>query len=99
MIGDVVKILHKQWTVKGGQIKGYKAFPDQATGKLARDPRGHLLGMITPRDFLPGTIGVVATEIEKVAPQGIDAIGVTIRFGEDDPGEIWWFPLENVQMR
>ena len=64
MIGDFVKILHKQWTVKGGQIKGYKAYPDPLTGKPARDLRGFLLGMVTPREFVPGTVGVVATEIE-----------------------------------
>jgi hypothetical protein len=98
MIGDSVKILHKSWRVGEGEVKGYKAHLD-AKNEPARDGRGFLLGMITPRLFKPGTVGVVTTEVEKVCPAGIEAVGINIRFAEEDKGEVWYFPLENVQLR
>jgi hypothetical protein len=98
MIGDVVKVVHEQWTINHGTIKGYKAFSDPQ-GNPARDVLDRLQGMVTPREFNPGTVGIVATPIEKVAPNGIEAIGITIKFAPDDPGELWWFPLKNIRLR
>jgi hypothetical protein len=98
MIGDVVKVYHKDRRVKTGEIKGYKPYTN-SSNDLLRDPRGHLQGMINSRPFEVGTIGVIETEVEKVAPQGLDAVGVRIRFGAEDVGEVWWFPLENLEMR